>query len=131
MRSTVVWPARRVGDRILCGRKVADRYVCQGELAHIEWPVLLPDMPAVEMITLPGGYTEDPPGSNHWRMTERAVRQRARGRKPQGAKRNVRPAMTSDPNLPPPVQRGFPGPEWTRECPHCACTARITSAVLD
>lgn len=30
-----IWPARRVKDRILCGRQVAGRYVCTGELAKI------------------------------------------------------------------------------------------------
>ena len=35
-----VWLARRVGERILCGRQVDGRYVCQGFIA----PVALADL---------------------------------------------------------------------------------------
>lgn len=132
MTEPTVWPARRVGDRILCGRQVDGRYVCQGELAAVERPLIIPGVNQ-EVITLPGGYTEDPPGSHHWRRTARATEQAKAGRTPKGTRRSVRPpSAPPDPALPAPVARGFPGPLWTRRCPHphCGCVARVDSAVL-
>ncbi len=64
------WPARRVGDRILCGRKVAGRHVCQGELATVERLIAGSDARVAQtVITLPTGYVEDPPGSHHWLLS--------------------------------------------------------------
>jgi hypothetical protein len=129
--SGVEWHARRVGNRIVCGRKVAGRYVCQGELADVERLIAGPDARvAAEVITLPAGYVMDPPGSGHWRLTARARDQAERNRQPRGIRRQTAGELGSAPGIPR-VLRGLPGPDWTRECPHCGCTARVTSAVLD
>ncbi|HEX5040414.1 MAG TPA: hypothetical protein VFW95_09785 [Candidatus Limnocylindria bacterium] len=36
MTELTVWPARRVGERYLCGRTVNGRSVCQGEIATVD-----------------------------------------------------------------------------------------------
>jgi hypothetical protein len=66
MASVTVWPARRVGDRILCGRPAPDGG-CRGEIATI--------VPSGRYPILPTGMVEDPPGSRFWRLTARAQRQ--------------------------------------------------------
>jgi hypothetical protein len=124
------WPARRSGDRIVCGRLVAGRHVCQGELARVER--LIPGQDsgvAQEVITLPTGFVEDPPGSHHWRLSARAQQQMAASRAAVGTRRRTAGALGSAPDVPR-VLRGLPGPDWTRECPHCKCTARVTRVVL-
>ena len=131
---TTEWLARRVGERILCGRQVDGRYVCQGELARVESLLLDGALAKVftnnEVVTLPTGYVEDPPSSHHWRLSSRARRQMQEHRQPVGTQRKFAgPPVTNVPDVPY-VQRGFPGPDWSRECPHCGCTARVTSAVL-
>jgi hypothetical protein len=48
------WLARRVGDRILCGRRVDDRYVCQGEIGYVQR-----DVADKEEVYLPPGLFAD------------------------------------------------------------------------
>jgi len=129
--SPTEWIARRVGDRILCGRQVDGRYVCQGELARVERLVAGNSVRAGhEIITLPTGFVMDPPGSSHWRLTARSQRQQAAGRKPSHRREPGPDARIGSAPDVPRVLRGLPGPNWTRECPHCGCTARVDSVVL-
>jgi hypothetical protein len=72
------WPARRVGDRVLCGRPTPIG-PCIGEIA-----TLATDGARFTEVVLPTGLTEDPPGSGRWRLTARARRQREAGRTPAG-----------------------------------------------
>jgi hypothetical protein len=77
------WHARRVGDRILCGRSTSNSGGCRGEIATISTTVGPVDRPGyreakrgelVEIVHLPLGLVEDPPGSGVWRATARARR---------------------------------------------------------
>lgn len=82
MTPPTVWPARVVGDRILCGRMVDGRYVCQGELATVS-------RLATEQARLPAGVVIEDSiiGDDriaHVRLTARAERQAADGRRPDG-----------------------------------------------
>ena len=130
--TATVWPARRVGDRVLCGHQVHGRYDCQGELARVEWlPLFGPGEPAVELVTLPSGFTQDPPGSKHWRLQTRARQQAREGVRPTGRRRTKAGTMKGPDATAPFVDRGIPGIDWTRLCPHCGCTARVGSVVLD
>lgn len=94
------WPARLVGERVLCGRQVAGRYVCQGELA--EW--FGPNHTMVE-----NGIVSEAHGSRSRRLSARSQRKADEGRSPAV----IRGA-----------ERIFEGP-WTRKCPHCGVLALI------
>lgn len=127
---TTLWPARRVKDKILCGRQVAGRYVCTGELATVRTTGML------RGVTLPAGVKTGPSiladpndpydpqhGIDHVDWTARAKRQMAAGRQPEGHGA-VRPGL--DRGLPGEVRgrRGWPRPaqmtfEFTRRCPNC------------
>jgi hypothetical protein len=149
MAGVTIWPARRSGGRILCGRKVDGRFVCQGELAYAIGVATIPvedlaefnsyigaenDTPApAPYVSLPPGMTEDPPGSGTWRMTSRARRRVAEGRlgrnrgnetfslaRRRSSTSSVEAAVTDSARLP-----------LRRECPHCGCLAEVTAAVLD
>ena len=130
------WPARRVGDRLLCGRPAPDGG-CRGEIATIGRTVGsvdrpgYPDVPRgqiAEYVKVPGGMTDDPPGSGHWRPTARAARREAKGR---------RPAL-AEPRWPP---ARWPDGPWTslnpsalpfrRRCPVCNVLAIVTADVLE
>jgi hypothetical protein len=124
-----VWEARRVGERILCGRQVPPEsglYVCQGEIATIDRFI---DRPRV---ALPAGLTQLPSivgddRIDHYTFTARARRQKARGQQPAGHGQ-VGP-MISNRRTPTgawhTIERSF-----TRDCPHCGLPNRVTSAVL-
>lgn len=116
MTPPTVWPARRVGDRILCGRRVAERYVCQGELVRVDhW--------SPRALRPPGTvweYGDD--GLDHLRLSARAERQAAAGRRPvgHGGTANGEGVDTRG--------RGSQFPEaayiarrFTIRCPHCRC----------
>jgi hypothetical protein len=124
--TTSIWPARRSGNRVLCGRQVAGRYVCQGEIATI-WE----DVAGKPEAQLPAGLT-DVMGSYpvHWKPTARVVRG--------GSKIKT-------------VERGLPGNEerrfirrsgmeswtmpkasvpFTRDCPQCRVRNLVDAATL-
>lgn len=103
------WPARRVGGRILCGRKVDGLYVCQGELGDIRGGAPFPSI----------GMTEDPPG--FWRPTKRSRRR--------GPPTPLRP-VASYGALPPIKLWAAPDLPWQRKCPHCNVVAIVTGDVL-
>jgi len=80
MASMTVWPARRVGDRILCGRP-APNGGCRGEIATV---FRLRDglgEEAGQSVLMPSGITRAPDGE--WVRSARATRKRADGRKPE------------------------------------------------
>lgn len=107
------WPARRVADRILCGRQVAGRYVCQGEIATVGHAY------GRDWARLPRGlYTE--PGSEppHWILQARV--ERGSPARPRRSCRSGRP----------PRDYGYPALPLTRDCPHCRSRNAVTDATL-
>ena len=102
-----VWPARRVRERILCGRQVDGRYVCQGFIAPVAYFV---DKPRARRPSTSTVIEEQADGSIHLRETTRP-------RPP----RNTPDGWTRWPLL----------KDFTRECPHCKCTAQVNSTVLE
>jgi len=68
------WPARRAGDRVLCGRPTPIG-PCIGEIAR-----LVTDGARFVEVVLPTGLTEEPPGSGRWQPTAKARHQREVGR---------------------------------------------------
>jgi hypothetical protein len=125
--TTTVWPARRVGERILCGLQVDGRYVCQGEIAKI---VILPFYddqglrdPEHASIRMPRGLMRDPATPNHWVPNLRSRRREDDGRTGDVSRRRLIKS-TSKANV-------VAKTPWTRECPHCGCTAIVESAVLN
>lgn len=109
------WPARRSGDRILCGRMVDGRHVCQGEIAGMM-------RGASGMRPFLRGFVEASPG--HWEPSRTAREKMARGQRPahkalpvNAAGEKVRPIQA-------------PEPPWSRDCPHCGCVAVVQSGVL-
>jgi hypothetical protein len=117
------WPARRVEDgpvigRLLCGRQVNGRYVCQGLVAH----TASEGIPARVRVMLPQGLVEDPPGSRFWRQTSRAT-QRASERRG-----SVRRHVPKGDTTPQPLNE--PSIPWQRACPHCRSIAIVTEDVL-
>ena len=141
---TTVWPARRVGDRILCGRPAPDGG-CRGEIATVARRGQRPDgvtgtrreavdlgdlgqLPTgwreVEVVVLPSGMVEDPPGSGFWRPTARARGQAARGQRPTGdvraeAARRPRGEIFGEVELP-----------IRRACPVCNVIAAVGRDVI-
>ena len=103
------WPARRIGDRIVCGRQVAARYVCQGDLATISGQG--PDGTPIVLLDL--GMVEDPLGSNHYRLSRRGQRKVTEGRDPEYHKGGRSVRVT-----------------WTRDCPHCKAVALVDVTLL-
>ena len=108
MTEPTIWPARRVNDRVLCGRMVDGRHVCQGEIGRIVRDPLA-RYPSGELVALPAGMMAVALGSTHWVPNARGG---GRGRR-LGAKWH-------------PVIR-YP---WTRACSHCGCVARVDAVVL-
>jgi hypothetical protein len=97
------WQARRAADRLLCGRQVDGRYVCQGEIATVS------SRRGREYASLPLGlYAEPGTAPTYWRPTARF----ARTRKPTVAHNyllaGARTTFYSAPVLP-----------LARACPHC------------
>ena len=131
----MTWPARRVGDRILCGRPAPDGG-CRGEIATVGRMVHEdngpddPDRGRIEdRIVLPRGLTEDPPGSARWRWTARASRARAAGRRPDPRFRNP------EEDAPQAQRESLTGhraprlPLW-RQCPVCNVLAEVSPDML-
>lgn len=134
--SRTIWLARRVGDRILCGRMVDGRYVCQGEIADVDKRIRSKPKPRLR-----AGLTADPPLENgdiaHWRESMRSVEQRKRGQRLRGHGL-VGERMVSGRRYPEWAIKTRGAPEWspaampfTTPCPHCGCIARVQSAVLN
>lgn len=97
----------------MCGRQVAGRYVCQGELATVSegygrnWAVL------------PRGLYPEPGTSPvHWVMQARVER----GAPP----RPSRPYRGGRP----PRDYGYPALPLTRDCPHCRTRNEVTDSTL-
>ena len=115
------WPARVSGDRLLCGRRMADgQYACTGEIAILAF--------GSGGIRRPGlrGFVENPSGSSHWEPTVTGKEKLAKGYKRSAYKRR---ATTADGRRMYPIK--VPPLPWKRKCPHCNCTALVDSAVLD
>ena len=139
MAGVTTWPARRVGNRILCGRP-APNGGCRGEIARIRktagphgTPGYRRDVAPGQMtedIKLPFGLAEDPPGSGNWRLTRRAARRLSAGRK----------AFTSHPRYPTEARADLwhdessvndpPGLPFRRPCPTCGVLALVTADLL-
>jgi hypothetical protein len=130
MSQRTVWEARRVGERILCGRQAPPEsglYVCQGEIATIDRFV---DRPRV---ALPAGLKLVPSivgddRIDHYTTTARAKQQKSRGQRPVGYGQ-VGP-MISNRRTPTGHWHAIERPNFTRDCPHCGKPNRVTSAVL-
>ena len=120
MARLTIWPARRVGDRLLCGRPAPDGG-CRGQVGYIFNGAAYP-MP---------NMTEDPPGSGDFRLSRWAERKHTEGRTSTPApRRNV--AWRSE--KPPtralrmgPMGRTPPSLPWRTKCPTC----RVLAEVLD
>jgi hypothetical protein len=105
MTSVRVVPARKAGDRILCGvRDTAGRFVCQGKIATIA-RVPGPGMYIGPRVKWPPGMVEDPPGSGMWRAN------------PRGHDRRNKTMV-------------YPWLPASRPCPHCGTLAEITDDLL-
>jgi len=108
------WLARRVGNRILCGRRqrLIGPYDCGGVLAGIilEAPLSGPEF---EWPTLEPGTTEDPPG--HVRLTTKAQRQLKENRAPLGRRKQEALDILQIPDW----RSTARPPPWTRDCPLC------------
>jgi hypothetical protein len=143
------WPARRSANRVLCGREVGGRYVCQGEVARIdcpsrralEWSPTVPHHPiephdprdGPEFVFLPPGLKESPPGSGHWVPNSRGRRIADRHGAPtsstgrqvgQRVVDRMRPSESTAALHPMTLP-------FTRPCPHCGTIAEVTAAVLE
>lgn len=114
-----VWQARRSGaNRVLCGRMVGGRYVCQGDIAIVMGGAVWP----------PKGMVEEPPGSGFWRLTSRAARKLAAGVQPYAQTMARHPDQRPD-NWESPAYTAPPLP-WRRQCPHCGQLAEVSERVL-
>ena len=121
---TIEWEARRAGadkDIILCGRTVAGRYVCNGEIAYFmdQWTGEPPVPVASIGLFFPAGLVEGPAG--FWGESTRFKPRHPRWR---------RAGAATD---------GPAGMAWTRlddrlparrRCPHCRTIAIVSSGVL-
>jgi hypothetical protein len=118
MAGVTVWPARRVGNRILCGRPAPDGG-CRGEIARA-----LPGGRAGELqAPPPGGFVESPPGSGNWEPGRTATDKMATGRAPtyrRKARTNVGVVHV----------RRQPTYPWRRRCPTCGVTAEVSADLL-
>ena len=134
--TSTIWPARRVGDVILCGHLVGGRYDCQGEIAVVD-----KRRRSTLKARLPGGLTAVDPlaegDAAHWRETSRAQSQRDRGQRTRGHG-VVGDNLVGGRRFPEWAIKTRGAPEWspaampfTRACPHCRCIGRVDSAVLD
>lgn len=133
------WPARRDGNRILCGRLVAGRHVCQGEVARVQLPggdaeTWKPDGSGKggEYIFLMPGYKEVPRGSGNWIPNRRGANMAARGQTPTWrTSLQVGQRDASRITKPPSTAALFPMQlPFTIPCPHCKCVAEVTSRLL-
>lgn len=108
---TTEWPARVVGDRVLCGRQLVAirQYVCQGQLADVR------EVGGRRVAAYPSGYVEDPPG---WFLPT------ARSRQSGGTPRLRRP-VTDNPGGGPSRDATAPLRVTRTRCPHCRCTAIV------
>lgn len=85
MSAPTIWTARRVGDRILCGRRERDGRYCPALVAHLEGTV----------IVLPPGRTSENADAQHFRLTKYAAAQAA----PLRAVRAEGPALAAGADL--------------------------------
>lgn len=105
--------ARRVGDRLLCGRRVLGDYACTGEIIRLRRG------PDKWLVMFGPEYVQDPSGEV--RLAARAARKLADGR---AAKSNQKTGR---------VVGGWTiaaGP-WSRKCPHCGTLATVEANLLD
>jgi hypothetical protein len=111
MAGMIVWPARRVGYRILCGRPVPNGG-CRGEIA---WATN--EGGAV----LPPGLKQDASGA--WVATARAERKHADGRA-------IKSVLRS-PRTPESIGRAAATEvPFRRKCPTCGFLAEVTADLL-
>ena len=133
--TSTIWPARLVGDQILCGRVVVGRQRCPGEIAIVDRRSRSRPKPR-----LPAGLTAILPTEGdvvHWQETSRAADQRRRGQRVRGHG-VVGDAQVGEHRVPAWAIKTRGAPEWspaampfTRVCPVCRCIARVDSAVLN
>lgn len=137
------WPARRVGDQILCGRPAPSRGYCSGRLAEVHRAGGAKYDPPpedgrrktgrlgfdlYEYVQLPYGLTEDPPGSGTWRPTARSLRRTVRQARPRlpfadrddYRSRGGASSLVRHPTLP-----------LTRACPVCHVLAVVAGDLLE
>jgi hypothetical protein len=114
------WPARRVGDRILCDRPSAPR--CRGEIATVVTGAGSGE-PGVSWFVLPFGFKEEPKGSHVWIPR---VRTRSRSGRPW-----PEPALTGSERKATSYTGPWPteAPFW-RRCPICNVLAEVTADLL-
>lgn len=120
------WPARRVGDRILCGRPTPLSGGCRGEIGlivhydvSIDDPRVLAGILTAAAVTLEDGLVEDPHGSNIWRVSKRAKDLRARGQKVGLPAERGKRLWRTEPALP-----------FWRACPDCRVLSEVRSDLL-
>ncbi|CAN5705492.1 hypothetical protein BH23CHL7_BH23CHL7_20820 [soil metagenome] len=116
MAGTVTeWVARRVGDRMLCGRRGAHtgRYICDGFVAGVS-PV--GDRDNQDMVFYPNGYVEGPPG---WFLP--SARSSRKGGRPRLRRPRMEPGLDTEPRWP---RQGMVRQTRTR-CQLCGTTAVV------
>jgi hypothetical protein len=140
-----IWKARRVGDRILCGRPVPDRGYCNGLIADVTVTdafvrsIAGPDLPTTPLTIAipPEAMVEDPPGSRHYRLSARAKRQSERGGRPTANRGRDKPPYNfthvSPAHYPLETRASLspiPKVPWFRPCPVCNVLAEVTADLL-
>lgn len=141
------WAARRSKaaasrNLILCGRMVAGKFVCQGEIARIDssaggvdrWSPsrVNPGDEGPEVVVLTVGFKEDPAGSGTWVRTTKGHKMAADARQPTRNKekhvgQRVGADIRSGASILPGSPMKFP---FRLSCPHCGSLAEVTARVL-
>ncbi len=106
------WLARRVGERLLCGRKHAytGQYICQGFVADIM------QFGGRDIAAYPHGYVEDPPG---WFLPN--ARSLRKGTRPRLRRPRCEPGIDAEPRR----TRQLMARETRTRCQHCGTTAIV------
>ena len=117
MTPPVVWPARRVGDRLLCGRPCSP--ACRGEIARNV---------TGGNVTLPTGLVQEPPGSGTWVLNSRARRKLTDRFGPTGRKLGY--FMKPNRDGPWMTDRQIAAVPFRRRCPVCNVLAEVTADLL-
>ncbi len=106
------WQARRVGDRLLCGRKDAytSRYICDGFVADVG------RFGDRDMAFYPNGYVENPRG-----VFLPSARSGRKGGRPRCRRPRCEPGIDAEPRWP---RQGMARETRTR-CQLCGTTAVV------
>ena len=116
------WKARRVGDRILCGRPAPSRGYCSGLIATVDVPTITPPL-----VALPLGLMEELAGSHVWVPKARTRRHGAQPRNMTVRKRFQSNGVGHHLVISG-VGAGLP---FWRACPVCHVLAEVSADLLE